>query len=153
MANKKTLDTSLHGRRRTQRMRDPEYRIAYEQTARELEQTDQMIRTLDGLRIDLGMSKAELARRINRNASSIRRLFTAKQARPELTLVAAIAAALGAEVRLVPRSPEAKRAVRERTGTERELVASADAVGTKKYARHRGSARRETRPVAVGANS
>jgi len=41
------------------------------------------------------MSKAELARRIGRNASSIRRLFTASRARPGLLLAAAIADALG----------------------------------------------------------
>jgi transcriptional regulator with XRE-family HTH domain len=95
-------------------MNDPEYREADNRAAKEIAQTDQIIRTLDALRVDLGISKAELARRINRNASSIRRLFTANQARPELPLVAAIADALGAEVRIVPRTPKAKRVVRAR---------------------------------------
>ena len=54
------LDTSLHQRRRAQRMRDPEYREAYERASREIEQTDQVIRALDGLRVDLDISKAEL---------------------------------------------------------------------------------------------
>jgi transcriptional regulator with XRE-family HTH domain len=90
-------------------MRDPEYRAAYERAAREIAQTDQVIRALDDLRLELGMSKAELARRINRNASSIRRLFTAQRARPELPLVAAIADALGAEIRVVPREPDSDR--------------------------------------------
>lgn len=103
MPSTQVLDTSLHQRRRAQRMRDPEYRQAYERAGREIEQTDQVIRALDGLRIDLGISKAELARRIDRNASSIRRLFTARSARPELPLVAAIADALGAEVRIMPK--------------------------------------------------
>jgi transcriptional regulator with XRE-family HTH domain len=62
------------------------------------------LRELDALRVDLGMSKAELARRVDRNASSVRRLFTARQARPELPLVAALADALGAELRIVRRS-------------------------------------------------
>ena len=124
MANNKTLDTSLHGRRRSQRLRDPEYRAAYELAEKEIQQTDQMIRALDALRDELGISKAELARRIGRNASSIRRLFTAKQARPELALIVAIASELGAEVRLVPRTPEAKRVIRERSGSRRELVSA-----------------------------
>jgi ribosome-binding protein aMBF1 (putative translation factor) len=85
-------------------MRDPEYRKAYERAAREIEQTDRVIGALDALRVDLGLSKAELARRIDRNASSIRRLFTAGRARPELPLVAAIADALGAEVRIVAKA-------------------------------------------------
>ena len=98
------LDVSLHERRRDRRMQDPQYRAAYEQAARELAQTDAVIRQLDSLRADLGISKAELARRVNRNASSVRRLFTASQVRPELPLIAALADALGAELRVVPRS-------------------------------------------------
>jgi ribosome-binding protein aMBF1 (putative translation factor) len=102
------LDASLHERRRARRMQDPEYRAAYEQAARELAQTDAVIRELDSLRADLGISKAELARRVNRNASSVRRLFTASQMRPELPLVVALADALGADVRVVPRKAKAR---------------------------------------------
>ncbi len=106
MAGGKMLDVGLYERRRARRMQDPEYRAAYERAAGEIAQTDAVIRELDALRVDLGMSKAELARRVNRNASVIRRLFTASQARPELLLVAAIADALGAELRVVPRAAE-----------------------------------------------
>lgn len=98
------LEVSAHERRRARRMGDPEYRAAYERAAREIAQTDAVIRQLDALRVDLGMSKAELARRVHRNASSVRRLFTASQARPELPLIAALADALGAELRVVPKS-------------------------------------------------
>jgi ribosome-binding protein aMBF1 (putative translation factor) len=107
------VDASLHERRKARRMADPEFREAYEQAAREIAQTGQVIRTLDVLRVDLGVSKAELARRVNRNASSIRRLFTASEARPELPLVIALADALGAELRIVPKTSQARRAVRE----------------------------------------
>jgi ribosome-binding protein aMBF1 (putative translation factor) len=102
------LDVSLHERRRARRLQDPEYRQAFERASRELAQTDALIRELDSLRVDLGISKAELARRVDRNASSVRRLFTASQARPELPLIVALADALGAEVRVVPRAPEAQ---------------------------------------------
>src|SRR5262245_11623514 len=97
------LDVSAHERRRARRMDDPEYSAVYERAAREIAQTDAVIRQLDALRVDLGMSKAELARRVDRNASSVRRLFTASQARPELSLIAALADALGAELRVVPK--------------------------------------------------
>ncbi len=107
------LEVSLHERRRDRRMQDPQYRAAYEREAREIAQTDAVIRQLDSLRADLGISKAELARRVNRNASSVRRLFTASQVRPELPLIAALADALGAELRVVPRSTKARRAARE----------------------------------------
>jgi len=89
------LDTSLHERRRARRMGDLEYRAAYERSAREIAQTDAVIRALDELRIGLGISKAELARRVNRNASSVRRLFTASRARLDLPLVVELADALG----------------------------------------------------------
>jgi ribosome-binding protein aMBF1 (putative translation factor) len=117
------LDLSLHERRREHRMRDPEYRLAYERAARELAQTDAVIRQLDSLRADLGISKAELARRINRNASSVRRLFTASQMRPELPLVVALADALGAELRVVPRTAKARRVVRAQTDQRRVTAA------------------------------
>ena len=100
------LDVGVHERRRERRMQDPEYRAAYERAAREVAQTDAVIQQLDSLRADLGISKAELARRVNRNASSVRRLFTASQARPELPLIVALADALGAELRVVPRDAE-----------------------------------------------
>ena len=109
MADSEMLDVSLHERRRARRMKDPEYRLAYERTARELAQTDAVIRDLDSLRVDLGISKAELARRVNRNASSVRRLFTASQVRPEFPLMAALADALGADLRVVPRTAKEQR--------------------------------------------
>ncbi|MGA8295967.1 MAG: helix-turn-helix transcriptional regulator [Acidimicrobiales bacterium] len=117
------LDVGLHERRRDRRMQDPQYRAAYEQAARELAQTDAVIQQLDSLRADMGISKAELARRVNRNASSVRRLFTASQVRPELPLIAALADALGAELRVVPMTAEARRATREH-GRHRRVAAT-----------------------------
>ncbi|MBO0825001.1 MAG: helix-turn-helix domain-containing protein [Actinobacteria bacterium] len=116
------LDVSLHERRRARRAEDADYRVAYEQAAREISQSDAVIRELDALRIDLGVSKAELARRVNRNASSVRRLFTASQVRPELPLVVALANALGAELRVVPRTREARQAVREHDRRRRAAI-------------------------------
>jgi hypothetical protein len=104
LSDSPTLDVRFHELRHAARMQDPEYREAYERAAREIAQTDAVIRELDALRVDLGISKAELARRVDRNASSVRRLFTARQARPELPLIAALADALGAELRVVRRS-------------------------------------------------
>lgn len=120
----RALDTSLHERRRAERVRDPEFRAAYEQAAGAIAQTDHVIRTLDELRIEMSVSKAELARRIDRNASSIRRLFTAHQARPEFPLIAEIAEALGLRIAIVPESAEAKKVVREHHAGHKELVAA-----------------------------
>ena len=111
------LDIGLHQRRHAQKMDDPEFRAAHDRATREIAQIDAVIRALDALRIDLGMSKAELARRVNRNASSVRRLFSAGKARPELPLIVALADALGAELRVVPRSQKARKTI---TGLSQE---------------------------------
>ena len=117
------LDTSAHDRRRSERLRDPEFRAAYERAAREIAQVDQVIRALDALRVDQKMSKAELARRVARNESSIRRLFTSHKARPEFPLLAEIADVLGAQLAVVPVTPQAKRAVKERGGKQQLIAA------------------------------
>jgi transcriptional regulator with XRE-family HTH domain len=88
------------------RLEDPEFRAEYERARREIEQVDSVIRRLDQLREDARMSKAELARHIGRDPSSIRRLFTASS-NPELMLVASIAEDLGAEIQVVPRKGRA----------------------------------------------
>ena len=107
----KRLDTSYHKRMLATRMEDPEFRAEYERARREIDQVDAVIRELDQLREEAGLTKADLARHIGRDPSSIRRLFTAKS-NPELMLVASIAENLGADVRIVPRT--AKRASRRR---------------------------------------
>lgn len=97
------LDTSYHKRMIAARMDDPKFRAEYGRARGEIDQVDSVIRQLDELRVSVGLSKAELARRVGRDPSSIRRLFTAKS-NPELLLVASIAEDLGAEVRIVPRN-------------------------------------------------
>lgn len=119
----KRLDTSYHKRMIAGRMDDPEFRAEYERARREIDQVDSVIRQLDELREAAGLSKAELARHIGRDPSSIRRLFTA-ESNPELLLVASIAEDLGAEVRVVPRNGRRRRssgkAERAATATGRQ---------------------------------
>jgi len=83
-------------------MEDPEFRAEYERARRELAQVNAVMRALDALRDEAGWSKAELARQIGKNDASVRRLFTA-EVNPELRTVAAMAAAVGAEVKIVSR--------------------------------------------------
>ena len=108
----KTLDTSYYEKRRRGWLADEDTRAEYERARQEIQQIDAVIRSLDELREDAGMSKAELARRVGRNPASIRRLFTAEQARPELPLIISIANALDAsiEIKRRPRRSDGKRA-------------------------------------------
>jgi ribosome-binding protein aMBF1 (putative translation factor) len=96
------LDTSYHDRRHTERMQDAEYRREYERARAQIEQVDAVMRQLDELRMQVGLSKAELARLIGKNPAALRRLFSA-EVNPELRTVAALASALDAEIRIVPR--------------------------------------------------
>jgi ribosome-binding protein aMBF1 (putative translation factor) len=107
----KNLDTSYHDRRLARRLKeDPEFRGEFERQRREVAQIDAVVRYLDELREGAGMSKAELARAIGKEPSSIRRFFTA-DVNPELKTVAALADVLGARVEVVARGAGgAKRA-------------------------------------------
>lgn len=105
------LDTTRHDRRLARRLEeDAEFRAEFERQRREIAQIDAVVRQLDELREEAGMSKAELARAIGKEPSSIRRLFTA-DVNPELKTVAAIADVLGAKVEVVANgASRAKRA-------------------------------------------
>jgi len=103
------LDTSYHDQYLGRRLqKDPEFREEFERHGREIEAIDQIVNTLDELRQAWGLSKAELARRIEKNPASIRRLLTAP-ANPELRTVVALAEVLDAEVRIVPRRRARKK--------------------------------------------
>jgi ribosome-binding protein aMBF1 (putative translation factor) len=112
----KALDTTYHDRRLAQRLKgDPEFRGEFERQRREVAQIDAVVRQLDELREEAGMSKADLARAIGKEPSSIRRFFTA-DVNPELKTVAAVADILGAKVQVVANgASRAKRAGKKRS--------------------------------------
>jgi ribosome-binding protein aMBF1 (putative translation factor) len=98
----KSLDTSYHDRRLARRLReDPEFRAEFERQRRQIDQIDSIVRQLNALREAAGMSKADLARAIGKEPSSIRRFFTA-DVNPELKTVAAVADVLGARLEVIP---------------------------------------------------
>jgi ribosome-binding protein aMBF1 (putative translation factor) len=102
------LDPSYHRRRTGERRQDPTFQAEYERTRKELAQVNAVMQRLDDLRISAGLSKADLAREIGRNDAVVRRLFTA-EVNPELRTVAALAAALDAEIQIVRRRKVRRR--------------------------------------------
>lgn len=103
------LDTGHHDRRLQRRLREsPEFRAEFERQQREIAAIDAVINTLDELRTERNLTKAELAREIGKNEASIRRLLTAP-VNPELRTVVALADALDADIRIVPRKRTAAR--------------------------------------------
>lgn len=94
-------EVGYHDRRLARRLReDPEFRTEFERQQREIAAIDAIVNQLDALREQNRMSKAELARAIDKNPAAIRRLLTAS-GNPELRTVVAMAQALGADVKIV----------------------------------------------------
>lgn len=83
-----------------EQLRSPEYRDAYEEAQRRIAQVDELVRALDGRREELGLSKAELARRADLAPEAVRRLFSIESPNPTASTLAALADAL--ELDLVP---------------------------------------------------
>lgn len=104
-----TVDTTYRERRLAERLRDSEFKAEYLRAQRSIAQVDAVMRSLDKLRDAAGMSKAELARQVDKNPASIRRLFTS-EVNPELKTIAAMAAALDAELVVKPRKKRRTRA-------------------------------------------
>lgn len=82
--------------------KNPEFAVEFDRHYHSIQAIDQIVNALDDLRIDLGKSKAELAREIGKNPANIRRLLTTS-GNPELRTIVALADALDADVRIVPR--------------------------------------------------
>jgi DNA-binding phage protein len=101
-------DTSYYDRRLARKLEDPEFRAEFEREKRELESIDAIVNELDALRAKHDLSKAQLARAIGKHPAAIRRLLTAS-GNPELRTVVALADALDAEVRIVPRKRSSRR--------------------------------------------
>ena len=123
MTTQTKLDTTYHDRRLARRLKeDPEFRDEFERQRREIAQIDSVVRQLDELRERAGMSKAELARAIDKAPSSIRRFFTA-DVNPELKTVAAVADVLGAEVKIVSNGKAPRRKIGGAKRKQPEAVA------------------------------
>jgi DNA-binding phage protein len=84
------------------RLNSPEYRAEY-QTARDrIARIDTVVRSLDGRREEMGLTKAELARRAGMKPEAIRRLFSVERPNPTLSTLVALAGALDLEIRPEP---------------------------------------------------
>jgi DNA-binding phage protein len=120
---KTAQDLGYHDRRLARRLReDPEFRVEFERQQREIAALDAIVHQLDVLREDHRMSKAELARAVDKNPAVIRRLLTAS-GNPELRTVVAMAQALGADVKIVPRARK-RRQTKPRKATRRTQQAA-----------------------------
>lgn len=82
-------------------MRDPVFAATYAEARAVIDSTDALMRVLDQARLHLGVSKADLARRIEARPEIVRRLFTSKRSNPTLATVLKLIEALGFHLELV----------------------------------------------------
>jgi DNA-binding phage protein len=91
------------------KMKQPSFAKSYQAARKRITAVDGLVRALDQIREESGISKAELARAIDAKPEILRRLFTKEGANPTLQTVIDIATALGLELRLVPIRKTAKK--------------------------------------------
>jgi transcriptional regulator with XRE-family HTH domain len=85
-----------------QDLKDPEFARAYIVESLRIATVDSLVNQLDQLRASLGLTKAELARKLQVNPSVIRRLFSAEHVNPTVATLVDIASVLGLQVTLEP---------------------------------------------------
>jgi len=83
-------------------LQDPEFMREYVVESVRIATIDRIVNTLDDAREAAGLSKAELARAIQVEPATIRRLFASATSNPTLGTLAEIAAALGLRITLEP---------------------------------------------------
>jgi transcriptional regulator with XRE-family HTH domain len=86
----------------TQDLEDPRFQREYVAQSIRTATIDRIVNELDAAREEAGLSKAELARAINSEPATVRRLFSAGHVNPTLGTLAEVAAALGMRVVLEP---------------------------------------------------
>ncbi len=85
-----------------QDLKDPQFLREYVAQSIRIATIDRIVNELDGAREAAGLSKADLARAINSEPATVRRLFSAGHVNPTLGTLAEVAAALGMRVVLEP---------------------------------------------------
>ena len=122
-------------------LEDPEFLREYVVETMRIATIDGVVNALDEAREAAGLSKAELARAIQVEPATIRRLFASDKANPTLGTLAEVAAALGMRIAVEPLDDE------ERTQVTEPLLAgrTADPV---RLARHLHEIRTRSKAVA-----
>ena len=86
-------------------MEDPEFEAAYKQHRDRIDAIDAVMRALDEAREKQGMTKANLARRIQAEPAAVRRIFSQATPNPQIGRVVDMAHELGLEIVVQPKRP------------------------------------------------
>jgi DNA-binding phage protein len=97
----------------SEEMQSPSFAAAYGRAGAEIAAIDDLIRGVEVARLELGMTKADLARKISTTPEAMRRLLTSGDANPTLRTVLDVLAAVGLRLSLTPsKSPPAAHPAR-----------------------------------------
>ncbi len=122
----KAMETSL-GRKfdelRARYAETPEEKEEYEREVRRVVFVRKLLMAIDSQRESVGLSKAELARRIGADPSVVRRLFSSEAANPTLKTVVVMLTALNIDVEIRPAASPAPTPEKTR-GKSRKAVAA-----------------------------
>ena len=99
--------------RHNQRMQDPESARRFATELARIRAIDEVVNTLAEQIETLGLTKADVARAIGAESSTVRRLLSASTRNPTVGTVGEIAAAVGLKLVLVPMSEEERRETTE----------------------------------------
>lgn len=86
-------------------LQEPEFLREYVVESMRISTVDSVVNAIDDAREAAGMSKAELARAIQKEPATIRRLLSSESANPTLGTLAEVAAALGLRITVEPLPP------------------------------------------------
>lgn len=120
-----------------QDLEDPEFLREYVVESMRIATIDEVVNAIDAAREAAGLSKAELARAIQKEPATIRRLLSSDNSNPTLGTLAEVAAALGLRITVEPIS-EAEREqittplLEGRTADPRRLAEHLDTLRTPK---------------------
>lgn len=112
-----------------QDLEDPEFLREYVLESMRIATIDQVVNAIDDAREAAGLSKAELARAIQKEPATIRRLLSSDNSNPTLGTLAEVAAALGLRITVEP-IPKSER------GQITELLLEGRTADPKTLARH-----------------
>ena len=92
----------------TSARQDPDFEIQYQAELSAIRIVDQLVNELDGVRQDSGLSKQDLALRLQMNPAQVRRLFTKSGQNPTLKTFLLVAQSMGLELALVKASAKSR---------------------------------------------
>lgn len=97
--------STIYEQYRNKRLADPDFRLHYEQHRAEIDAVDRIVADIEARRVELGLTKADLARLVGRRPEAIRRLLSGNIVNPTLTTVSEMATVLGMEIVVKPTIP------------------------------------------------